>query len=74
MSFSRHMVSPLTPQAAPGANAQSVEAMFSQIMEVVLKSVSAARCWACLQPYALVYSAQRLLSFVRNVPSYARLI
>jgi hypothetical protein len=40
MSFPRHLFSPSTPQAVSSPNTSNVEAMFSQIMEVVLKSVS----------------------------------
>jgi hypothetical protein len=40
MSFPRHLFSPPTPQAVSSPNTSNVEAMFGQIMEVVLKSVS----------------------------------
>ena len=47
MSFSRPLVSPSAPQVASNPSVSNVESMFSQIMEVVLKSVSASRRRAC---------------------------
>jgi hypothetical protein len=42
MSFARHLISPLNnTQPNSGASVSNVESMFTQIMEVVLKSVSA---------------------------------
>jgi hypothetical protein len=42
MSFARHLISPVNnTQHNSGASVSNVESMFTQIMEVVLKSVSA---------------------------------
>jgi len=44
MSFARHLISPLNnTQPNSGASVSNVESMFTQIMEVVLKSVSPPR-------------------------------
>src|SRR5260370_9576455 len=44
MSFARHLISPLNnTQPNSGASVSNVESMFTQIMEVVLKSVSPSR-------------------------------
>ena len=43
MSFARHLISPVNnTQLNSGASVSNVESMFTQIMEVVLKSVSAS--------------------------------
>jgi hypothetical protein len=79
MSFARHLISPANnAQLNSGASVSNVESMFTQIMEVVLKSVSAPfvaehllRDATLLTPIFL-YSAPRLLSSVKNAPNCAR--